>query len=339
MKLTIAIPTYNRAKRLEKALLDVFYEVNGASNKTDVAVYVSNNGSKDDTVAVIDRCAKQFVKNSIPFSSKTADCNQGFDANVLACYAECNSEYIWFLSDDDNIIPGALDLIINSIKIYSPSVVFYNFEQKPYDRARPYINESEYFNRITDNNIIALQKIINWPKLSALVIKKCVAGQQVVNQHSGFAHVALALQCGLREGGILHSPVFVACPDVDYKDHIDFVPYIGNNLDMVICLTLQVNNRMSLYKQLAVPYVDPFISSLNTLGAYYRGRFVLTLPLKRVLWEAVHEDIRNDWFNRLLDWKSVKELLKLMISLAYGIGYTLTTRKKLTKDRINLTDN
>ena len=339
MKLTIAIPSYNRAKRLEKALLDLCAEINSSSNKTDVVVYVSNNGSMDDTAEVIAQCGKLFIENGIPFSSRTAASNQGFDANVLACYAGCNSEYVWFLSDDDNIIAGAVDVIINDMKKYSPAVAFYNFNQAPYDRVQPYIKISEYFDRITAANIIALQKIIRWPKLTALVIKNCVAGLQVLDDKSGFAHVALALQCGLSEGGILHSPVFVACPDVDYKDHIDFVPYISNNLDMVIRLALQVNNRMSLYKQLAIPYIDPFISSLNTLGAYYRGRHVLTLPLKRVLWEAVHEGIRNGWFNRLMDWKSVKELVKFMMSLAYGVGHTLITSKKLAKDSITLTDN
>lgn len=339
MKLTIAIPSYNRAKRLEKALLDLCAEINSSSNKTDVAVYVSNNGSMDDTAEVIAQCGKLFIENGIPFSSRTAASNQGFDANVLACYAGCNSEYVWFLSDDDNIIAGAVDVIINDMKKYSPAVAFYNFNQAPYDRVQPYIKVSEYFDRITAANIIALQKIIRWPKLTALVIKNCVAGLQVLDDKSGFAHVSLALQCGLSEGGILHSSVFVAAPDANYKDHIDFPPYITNNLDIPIKWALQANNKMSLYKQLAIPYVDPLATSLNTLGTYYRGRHVLTLPLKRELWEAVQREIRSGWIKRLRDWKSVKELVKFPISLAYGAGYTLITGKKLTKDRLVPSDN
>ena len=333
MKLTVAIPTYNRAKRLEKALVDLCAEINSACHKAEVAVYVSNNGSMDGSAEIIAQCSKLFIEHGIPFTSRTAESNQGFDANVLACYAGSNGEYVWLLSDDDNIISGAIDSIMQDIHQYHPSVLFYNHDQKPYDKAQPYIKESEYFNQITDENIIALQKIVRWPKLSALVIKKCESGLQVLNQDSGFAHVTLALQCGLSSGGVLHSPVFTAAPDNDYKEHIDFVPYIANNLDIPIRWTLQANNKMFLYKQLALPYADPFTASLNVLGAYYRGRYVLTLPLKRELMEVVQGQIKYGWSKRLQNWKSVKELIKFPISLACYFGYTLITGKKLTRLR------
>ena len=333
MKLTIAIPTYNRAKRLKKALFDLCTEINSAHNKAEIAVYVSNNGSKDNTAEIIRQCSKLFIENDIPFSSNTAESNQGFDANALACYANSNSEYVWFLSDDDNIITGAVDVIINDIKKYNSTVAFYNFEQKPYDKAQPYIKESEYFDQITADNIIALKKIIRWPKLTALVIKKSLVGLQVPNQDSGFAHVTLALHCGLSLGGVLHSATFIASPDDDYKDHIDFVPYIGNNLDIPIRWALQTNNKMFLYKKIAQPYVDPLIASLNMLGAYYRGRFALTLPLKQELWKTVLGEIKTGWFKRLRDYRSIKELIKFPISLAYGVGHKLITGKKLAVDR------
>ena len=339
MKLTIAIPTYNRAKRLEKSLCDLCAEINLSSKKENVAVYVSNNGSKDDTAIVIEQFAKLFIENGISFSSNAKEENEGFDANLLACYANSNSEYVWFLSDDDNIITGSVDAIINDIVKYQPSVIFYNHDQKPYDKANPYNKNLEFFEKIVFENLVALQKIILWPKLSSLVVKKCESGLKVPNQNSGFAHVLLALQCGLREGDVLHSAVFTAYPDKDFKDNIDFVPHIGNNLDIPIRWTLEVNNKMCFYEKLAIPYVDPLIASLNTLGAYYRGRHILTLPLKRELWVIVQYEIRSGWFNRFRDWKSVKELIKFPVSLAYGALYTFTTGKKLTKDRIVPSEN
>jgi glycosyltransferase involved in cell wall biosynthesis len=333
MKLTIAIPSYNRAKRLEKTLFDLCAEINSSSKRADVAVYVSNNGSKDDTAEVIEHCGKLFFENGIPFSSRMSESNQGFDANVLACYEGCNTDYVWFLSDDDNIITGAINAIIQDINKYNPSVIFYNHDQKPYGIDNPYIKEYKYFDQIKAENIMALKKIITNPKLSALVIRKCESGLNVPNMNSWFAHVALALQCGFRVGGVLHSPVFTAFPDYDYKDNINYVPYIGNDLNTTIRVLLLSNNKMYLYKHLTLPYADPLCCSLNTLGTYYRGRYVLTLPLKRELWETVQREIKSGWFRRLRDWKSVKELLKFPISLAYWVGYTYITGKKLTKDR------
>lgn len=333
MKLAIAVPTYNRAARLQKALLDLCAEINSANHKADVAVFVSNNGSSDDTSEVIMRCGQLFIENGIPFSSRTSESNQGFDANLLACYAGCSSEYVWFLSDDDNIISGAVDAIINNLTAYQPSVIFYNHNQKPYDQSRPYIERLEFFEEIVSENLYALKKIIFWPKLTSMVIKKCESGLKVPNLNSGFAHIALALQCSLGEGGVLHSPVFTACPDSDYEDHIDYVPYIFNNLNIPIRWALQANNRMCFYQELCFTYTDPLCSSLNTLGAYYRGQHALTLPLKRELWETLRREIKCGWLKRLRDWKLVKELFKFPMSLAYGVGYTLIVGKGLVKNR------
>lgn len=333
MKLTIAIPTYNRSKRLEKALLDLCSAINESSSKADIAVYVSNNGSKDDTDQVIVRCGELFIENGIPFYSRTAERNQGFDANVLACYAGCNSEYVWFLSDDDNIFAGAIDAIIVDIEQHHPTIIYYNFDQKPYDKTHHYIGSTEYFDEITDVNIIALQKIVRWPKLTSMVIKKCLAGLRVPNQDSGFAHLTLALQCGLAEGGVLHSSVFTAYPDDNFMDNIDYVPHIANNIDTALLWALRENDKMYLYEQLALPYADPLATSLNALGAYYRGLHVLTLPLKNELWEIVQREIKTVRLKRLRDWLLLKELVKFPISICYYIGYLIIRGNRPTKDR------
>lgn len=331
MKLTIAIPTYNRAHRLERALLHLMSEINSSRYKKDVAVYVSNNGSTDSTADVVAQSSKTFLENGIPFSSRIAECNQGFDANVLSLYTGSSSEYIWFLSDDDNIISGSIDTIIDDAIRYSPKVIYYNFDQEPFTKTRPYITAHQYFSQITESNIVALQKITKWPKLSALVIKQCAIGLQVQNLDSGFAHVMLALQCGLSAGGVLHSPVFTAYPDSDYKDHINFAPHISNSIDLPIRVILQNNNMMSLYKQLSVPYVDPLVSSLNTLGAYYRGQHTLTVSLKQELWTTVRDEIGRGWIKRSSYWKLVREIIKFPVSLVFGLGRTLIARKIVDK--------
>jgi hypothetical protein len=127
--------------------------------------------------------------------------------------------------------------------------------------------------------------------------------------------------------------VFTAFPDADYKDNINFVPYIGNKIKTPVQWALKFNKKMDLYEKLTMPNVDPFISSLNTLSAYYRGKHVLTLPLKLELWETVQREVKFNWFNRLRSWESVKEFFKFPISIAYSFLYALITGKKLQKDR------
>ena len=141
MKLSIAIPTYNRASRLDKSLTDLLRLIVESKNRSQVSVFISNNGSLDNTEFVIEKNRSLFQMNGIELKSRKFNKNQGFDANVLACYAESGSEYVWFLSDDDNVIAGSIDSIISDIDAYKPSIIFYNHDQKPFDLKNPYIKK------------------------------------------------------------------------------------------------------------------------------------------------------------------------------------------------------
>jgi len=333
MKLTIAIPTYNRSKRLEKALLDLCDKICSSRRKTDVSVYVCDNGSKDSTRDVIDSCKKIFSQKMIPYTSAFAKDNLGFDANVLACYSGSESDYVWFLSDDDNIYSNSIDTILDDIDAYKPSVIYYNHNQKPYDKNSPYVVRTEYFDNVYGMNLVALSKIIKWPKLTSIVVKKCPAGLRVPNLETWFAHLILSIQCGLVEGGVVHSAFFNAYPDADYMDNIDFVPHVANNIDKALRWVLAENGQMLLYDQLALPYADPLTASLNTLGAYYRGRYVLTIPLRNQLWNIVKDELKKSDRRSVFNRKLLVEVVKFSISLSYFAIYSVIRGKGPTKDR------
>ena len=271
----------------------------------------------DDTLGVIERCNKIFVKNCIPFSSNSFENNQGFDTNVFACYTKSNSDYVWILSDDDNIITGSIDVIIKDINKYHPSVIFYNNDQKPYSTSMPYIKQYKFYDEITSNNAVALKKIVDWPKLSSLVLQVFCEGLQIVNLNNGFMHIALALHCSFQKGRVLHASTFTNRPDVDYMNHIDFTPYIFNGLNIYIKSILNATNQMYLYEILAYPYIDPLASSLNTLGDYYCGRCALTIHLKQELLTTVYREINHGWLRRLTSWMAVKMMFKFLFCIFY----------------------
>ena len=328
MKLTIAIPTWNRALRLEKALIDLCTEINLSSHKYNIEVFVSNNGSVDETANVIMKCGKLFTDSGILFTTRKFEVNKGFDANIISCYVNSKGDYTWFLSDDDNIISGAIDAIFKDIFEYSPSVIFYNFEQYPFNEFNPWIKDLTYLDQVSTENIFWLKKFIMFPKLSALVVKKSLDGMRIPDLKSDFGHVTLILQCCLCNMGMLYSPIFIARPDKDFIDHIDFPPYISNQLDLPILWVLKNNNKMEFYDCLAVPFVDEFISSLNMLGSFYRGRFVLTQRLKDKLWVTIRRAFRTGWFHRLTSWYALKELIKFPLSLVFFIIHYKILKKK-----------
>ena len=59
MKLTIAIPTYNRANHLKSRIEELLPQLT-----EDIEIYVSDNASQDDTAAVAARFASERVRYS-----------------------------------------------------------------------------------------------------------------------------------------------------------------------------------------------------------------------------------------------------------------------------------
>lgn len=333
--LTIAIPTFNRANRLEKSLNDLLSQIIKSEKKQYLSVFVSDNGSIDTSAAVINKYSDIFKQNNILFSSHSFSNNRGFDANVQNCYRNCDSEYVWFLSDDDTIIDGAINSIIGDIQKHAPSVLYYNFDQDPYNSENPYIKAKILYRNVDVNNIHSILKIINWPKLTSLVIRKIdgQAGEKVKTCDFDFMHVALAIQTGLDYGRVFHSDKFIARPDDDYKDHIDFPPYIGNNLKKTVRLVLLLNNKADIYQQIKIKKVDPLTSSMDTLGSYYRGKFVLSTELKSELYSTVIHELKNLKISKVRMATLILSTIKLFVSYAYNVGHVALTGKRKAKLR------
>jgi glycosyltransferase involved in cell wall biosynthesis len=289
--LCICIPTFNRAHRLKKTLNDLYDEISTSKNKGSISVYVSNNGSTDDTVVIIEEACKTFQRRGIAISYDSFSNNQGFDRNVMRCYEKCNSDYLWFFSDDDNLIPGAADVIVNDIATINPSIILYNFNQSPHGYSNPWIQERVFYESIETGDVIS--KIIKWPKLSAIVIKKYNGGAGlVVSQmeganYSGFMHVALVLQTLFECGRLLLSKVFIAYPDADYMDHVDFPPYIWNSLEDLLHKLIAYNKKS--YLNIASPngHVNRLNSSLEELSSFYMGKRRMLPSLKKELISTV----------------------------------------------------
>ncbi len=333
--LSICIPTYNRADRLNKSLNDLLVQIIKSESKQYLSVFVSNNGSIDTTNEVINKYRDIFNQNNISFSDHNSIENYGFDANVLECYRKCDSEYIWFLSDDDNIIDGAINSIIDDIKVHSPNVLYYNFDQDPHNLENPYIKESKLYDNVDIKNISSILEIINCPKLTSLVIKKMDggSGEKAKVYNYNYMHIALAIQTGLDYGKIFHSDKFIASTDDDYLDNIDFVPFIQNDLIKTVYLMLNENNKLQIYQQMKLKTVDPLTSSMNHLACYYRGKYALTPELKSKLYSTVVNELKHIKLTEIKLITLIISTIKFLISFVYNIGHMVLTGKSASRLR------
>lgn len=102
--LSVCIPTYNGGNRIEKCLdaLAVSF-----GKLTDVEVVVSDNGSTDNTSAILENYSK--IGNYKVYHNQE---NLGFNENIrLLIDQYAKGKYCWIIGDDDYIDPDAIERV------------------------------------------------------------------------------------------------------------------------------------------------------------------------------------------------------------------------------------
>ena len=103
--LTIAIPTFNRAERLRVQL-----EALVAQLTPEVRICVFDNGSPDHTQEV----AESYTARGVTY--RRATYNAGGGRNFFRAMEECETEWLWILSDDDPAAPGTVAALLETLR-------------------------------------------------------------------------------------------------------------------------------------------------------------------------------------------------------------------------------
>lgn len=124
-KLTICIPTYNRLKFIEKQL--GFFKDEFENNKLilkDVEFIVADNASNDDTALFL----SEYKNKHQFFDYQINPTNLGLVGNVVNLLNLAKTEYVWFVSDDDDLKPGVVEKILEIIQNNdNPELIFLNY--------------------------------------------------------------------------------------------------------------------------------------------------------------------------------------------------------------------
>lgn len=117
VKLSIAIPTYNRAKFLKETIISLV-----SQKSENIEIVISNNGSTDTTFDYLDKLQKTCSFLTAVHLKE----NQGIDNNIINVLSHCRGEYIAFLADDDLHLPGTIAQIQKALSYYSPKILYLN---------------------------------------------------------------------------------------------------------------------------------------------------------------------------------------------------------------------
>ena len=116
-KLSICIPTFNRAEHLADCLNSII--LCNSQSELKFQVCVSDNNSSDETKNVVHH-AQSFI--DIKYHKNTS--NIGIPRNFLNVVSMADGEFIWLIGDDDLIMPNAISELYELLYGH-PSVDFF----------------------------------------------------------------------------------------------------------------------------------------------------------------------------------------------------------------------
>lgn len=111
--LSICIPTFNRKVFLYQALQSIICQLNDKLAKM-TEIVISDNASSDGTDKMIDDLRSAFQNHQIRYYRQSV--NIGAVRNVCFLARSANGSFVYLMSDDDTMIPGALEKIIGMIQ-------------------------------------------------------------------------------------------------------------------------------------------------------------------------------------------------------------------------------
>lgn len=126
-KLSICIPTWNRSKSLQKTLSILACQIETGRLGDQVEICISDNGSTDDTPAVIARIVDE--NPNLRFALNRFPENQGFSVNMDATVRLATGEFVFLLGDDDIFVPGGVvDLLEVSSGLEEDALLMLNLK-------------------------------------------------------------------------------------------------------------------------------------------------------------------------------------------------------------------
>jgi glycosyltransferase involved in cell wall biosynthesis len=131
--LSICIPTYNRARLLRQILEALGAQIRAAGAE-NVVIYISDNGSPDNTR----QCVEEFQKQSgVRVVYARNDSNVGISKNLLKVMAMGRGRFVWTLGDDELVADNAVPNLVKVLRERDPGFVLMFDTRYPWPLPQP----------------------------------------------------------------------------------------------------------------------------------------------------------------------------------------------------------
>lgn len=134
-RLSICMTTYNRSEILD----DVLYHIIGIIEKYDIAIYISDNNSTDQTSVILEKHKNNYKYLFYNINS----INQGFDRNFEIVMNMSNSDYIWTMGDYSFIEYNSIEQLLNLLNNEEFDAIFLNNYTRVLNQPSKIYNDSK----------------------------------------------------------------------------------------------------------------------------------------------------------------------------------------------------
>lgn len=285
--LTIGIPTFCRALKLERLLHALTRQIEQAGVSDRVTILVSDNASEDDTPGVFERARVAHPGVKLEYVRQPR--NIGPAANFEFVYRHGPAPRVWLFGDDDLPTEGALSRILAAIDAHDPDVIVCGFEQPP-GTLLPVVPPGTV-EVVSEYGPAAPEAVVAATKLSAYILRRVAFGprNRALMDHGGlphgFPHCMLAL-CILDESKrprtVMLGPA-VASADEDFSK-LRADPRDWRGIADVCAHPYVVRNA----PRLASTATDRgYSQELNVLWAWRSGAYEIDASVEDGYWEIL----------------------------------------------------
>ncbi len=178
--ISICIPTYNRPGGLRIVLESIVLQ---EDFNEEIEVLVIDDASSINTREVARPFYEKF-KNIQYLENKT---NLGFEKNILKLLKTFGGQYFFFLSDDDQLLPGALTKIKKSIRTHPDCTVF----SSGYEQVSEKQEKTVSYRIFEESKLISRKQIKNIVKLysDAHVFSRILLRRDVIDINGFKRHI------------------------------------------------------------------------------------------------------------------------------------------------------
>lgn len=252
--LTIAIPTWNRARILDNALSALLPQIN--TNKNEIEIIISDNASEDNTAEIIKQ--HLVINKTLNIIHNTQNENTGYYGNFHKCRDLSNGIYFWLLSDNDFIAHNLVNYVIKILLNQKPSFVFL----KDWKHANKAGRDSN-FNKKSYSVFKAIE-MFNYKTtlISAVIFKNDKRNDKELFSHFkgntflGFLFFLEALKDKSDAIEIKGNSLFIKDTKVSFNAFKSFA------VDLIACFNYAVRNGI-LPKETAHIFINKTISELT----------------------------------------------------------------------------